>query len=149
MIEAYCTGMAQPAKSTMRPPWEQCQSYRGVRKSRASMANPHGRQLQREGYSSSRTDAAQWGLSGATLEKLFELLWREAGVLAMAPMVYAWTGLCRGITRRVMPSDITTCLPCLIIRYPIFSNARTACSELMSGIFGILHRYLFLGNVED
>ena len=21
MIEVYCTGMAQPAKSTMRPPW--------------------------------------------------------------------------------------------------------------------------------
>ena len=39
MIEVYCTGMAQPAKSTIRPPWERCQSYRGVRKSGSSMTN--------------------------------------------------------------------------------------------------------------
>src|SRR5204863_10089613 len=29
-IEEYCTGMSQPAKSTIRPPWATCQSWQGV-----------------------------------------------------------------------------------------------------------------------
>ena len=30
MIDVYWTGMAQPAKSTIRAPWATCQSYKGV-----------------------------------------------------------------------------------------------------------------------
>ena len=30
MIDVYWTGMAQPAKSTIRAPWATCQSKRGV-----------------------------------------------------------------------------------------------------------------------
>ncbi len=30
MIDVYCTGIDQPAKSTMRPPWATCQSKSGV-----------------------------------------------------------------------------------------------------------------------
>src|SRR5262245_920733 len=32
MIDVYCTGIPQPAKSTMRAPCPACQSYNGVRK---------------------------------------------------------------------------------------------------------------------
>ena len=56
MIEVYWTGMAQPAKSTIRPPWETCQSYRGVRKSGASMAKLRSRE---SGRSSRRETPAE------------------------------------------------------------------------------------------
>ena len=36
-IEAYWTGIVQPAKSTIRPPWAACQAASGVSRSGAVM----------------------------------------------------------------------------------------------------------------
>src|SRR3989442_4618788 len=56
----------------------------------------------------------------------------------MPPIVYAFTGLCRGIVRMRTPSVITMCFPCRTTPNPAFSSARTASRWLTLGTFGTL-----------
>jgi hypothetical protein len=56
---------------------------------------------------------------------------------AIPPIVYALTGLCRGIVTILWPSVITTCFPWRAIRNPTFSSTRTASRCLTPGIRGI------------
>jgi hypothetical protein len=58
---------------------------------------------------------------------------------AIPPIVNALTGLCRGIVRIRIPSDITICFPWRRIRKPAFSNALTASRWLTPGILGTIY----------
>ena len=62
-------------------------------------------------------------------------------------MVTAFTGLFLGIVMNRIPSDITMCLPSLMILKPAFSKARTARRCWIPGILGKSDRYLDLSDV--
>jgi len=63
----------------------------------------------------------------------------------MPPIVNAFTGLCRGIVKILVPSVITICEPCRSMRNPAFSSAATALRWFTPGIFGIHHPWNFTG----
>ena len=56
-------------------------------------------------------------------------------------------GLFLGMVRIRMPSVMTMCLPCLAMRKPAFSRARTASRCCTPGSLGILNGYLDFSNI--
>jgi hypothetical protein len=71
-----------------------------------------------------------------------------AAALAIAPIVMALTGLCRGIGKASVPLPMMVCLPSRTTRQPAFSKARMASLCRMPGILG-MDRNVYLGGLDD
>ena len=63
-------------------------------------------------------------------------------------MVNELMGLCLGIVNRVIPLDITVCLPSRTGLYLIFRNTRTASSQLIPGMRGMSDGHDFFADFE-